>query len=602
MLFACVEQRMLQNSDLTPNDAVLAVRVDTRLLIESILRLLPNTTNIVVVFGNSPLEKFWTREFDRTIKEFAPGVGSELFGQLSFEEMKSRAAKLPPHSAIFIGGIMVDARGIPQTQHSVRDLHSVANAPMFGLRDYELGNGIVGGPLQSIRELSNQSALAAARLLNGESPSAVRPPPMGLAQPTYDWRELRRWRIPLASLPPDARIEFRELSTLERYKWHIITILSVCVAQAILISLLLRNLAKRRRAERSLREGEERMSLAADAGRLGMWVWDPHSSQFWVTDKWKELHGCITTEDIQYETWIARIHPEDRQALENALSNALKKQSGFHMEHRIVLPDGTIRWMSKSGRVERVSDGAPARLLGISIDITERKENEAAARVVGGKLITAQEDERKRIARDLHDDLSQRLAMLSFEMHLLGSKEKDAADKELIQKIVSQVTDVSSEVHQLSYQLHPAKLDQLGFVAATRSLCHEFSKRSDISVEFEYETVSKILDQKIALCLYRIVQEALQNTIKHSQATRAHVFLHEGTDFIRLVVSDNGQGFDMRTESRCAGLGLVGMRERIKLVDGKITLNSAPGYGTDIHVIVPVAINPTNKASACTIS
>src|SRR5688572_8807265 len=595
MLFASVDQRMIEYSSLTPNDAIVAVNNDARPIVDSLFRLLPGTTNIAIVFGDNFIGKFWTDEFDRAIKDYAPGVGTERFSQLSYEKMMSRVAHLPPHSAIICGQILVDANGIPQIQDALRTLHSAANAPMFGLHDYQLGNGIVGGPLVSIRQASHQSSLAAARLLSGEAPATIRPPPMGATQPTYDWRELRRWRIPLASLPPDARIEFREQSPLDRYKWHIVAIVSLCVAQALLIFLLLTNLAKRRRAEQFLRESEERMTLAADAARLGMWAWDSQSSQLWATEKWKEIHGCSAAGDIPYEIWIARVHPEDRRTLEKALFNALKKQSPFHLEHRILLPDATLRWISMSGHIEHISHGVSNRLLGISIDITERKETEAAAREASKKLITAREDERKRIARDLHDDLNQRLALLSIEMHLLGRMEKDSETKEKIENIAAQVNDVSSEVHKLSHQLHPANLEQLGLVTATRALCQAFSKRGALSVEFNHDDIPADLDQKIALCLYRITQEALQNTIKHSHATHAKILLHRENDSIHLLVSDNGQGFDMVDASNHASLGLVGMRERVKLCDGQITFHSVPGGGTEIQVIVPAEISASSE-------
>ena len=593
MLFTAVNQRMFQDSALSANDAVVAVREDPRLVVDSVLRLLPNTTNIVLVFGHSFLEKFWSDEYERTIKETGRGVGSELFSPLSFGEMKSRAARLPPHSAVIYGVILVDAHGIPQTGNALPELSALANAPMFGIHDYQLGRGIVGGPLVSLEELSRQTALAAVRLLRGEAPATIRPPPLGPDQPKYDWRQLRRWRIPLASLPPDALIQFREPTPWDRYKWHIVTILSICAAQAFLIFLLLTNLSKRRRAEQFLRESEERMTLAADAAKLGMWLWDPHTSQFWATEKWKEMHGC--TGDIQYANLVDRVHPADKRAFEKSLFSATKKQGPFHLEHRIILPDGTIRWISKSGRVEQVSSGAPARWLGISIDITERKETEAAAREASNKLITAREEERKRIARDLHDDLNQRLALLSIEMHLLGRMEKDSEAKEKIETITTLLTDVSSEVHKLSHQLHPANLEQLGLVTATRALCQAFSKRGALSVEFNHDDIPADLDQKVALCLYRITQEALQNTIKHSHASHAKILLHRETDSIHLLVSDNGRGFDMTDASHHASLGLVGMRERVKLVDGQISFHSVPGGGTEIQVVVPTAINASNE-------
>src|SRR5436190_19144342 len=192
MLLSSVDQRMLQNAILTTNDAVLAVRHDPRVVTEAILRLLPDTTNLVVAFGNSRLEKFWTEETRQAIR---PLVGVELFSELSFEQMKKRAASLPPHSVILYGQILVDANGIPQAQDALVSLQTVANAPIFGIHDYQLGRGIVGGPLIPVRELSRQGALAAARILGGESPATIRPPPLGPGAPTYDWRELRRWHI-----------------------------------------------------------------------------------------------------------------------------------------------------------------------------------------------------------------------------------------------------------------------------------------------------------------------------------------------------------------------------------------------------------------------
>jgi len=176
-----------------------------------------------------------------------------------------------------------------------------------------------------------------------------------------------------------------------------------------------------------------------------------------------------------------------------------------------------------------------------------------------------------------------------METDLLGRTENDSEAKELIGSIASRVSDLSSEVRKLSYQLHPAKLYQLGLVSATRSLCQELRKQCVISVEFKHETFPRALDQDVALCLYRIVQEALQNIIKHSGATRAKVFLGKEADALHLVVSDNGQGFDMVSSSRHAGLGLVGMRERVKLVRGWITIDSAPQRGTQIKATIPVA-------------
>jgi signal transduction histidine kinase len=257
MMLASVDQRMFQVSMLTTNDAVLSFRHDPQFMVEAILRLLPVTTNIVVVFGSSPVERFWSGEFKRSIQSITPPVGSESFSELSFPQMKERAATLPPHSVLLYGALLLDAEGVPQTEDTLRNLHAVANAPMFGIHDFQLGRGIVGGPLMPIRELSRRSASAAARILQGEAPANFRPPPLSYGPPTYDWRELRRWGIAERSLPPGSIVQFREKTIWQRYRRWIISGISVLVAEGAIIALLVANLRRRRRAEAALERSEQ---------------------------------------------------------------------------------------------------------------------------------------------------------------------------------------------------------------------------------------------------------------------------------------------------------------------------------------------------------
>jgi PAS domain S-box-containing protein len=256
MLVTCVEERMFQRSMLTTNDAVLSVRHDPKLMVEAILRLLPATTNVAVVFGNSPLENFWSGEFKRAVQSIMPPVGSESFSELSFTQMKARAATLAPRSVMIYGQLLVDADGVPQTRDALQSLHAVANAPVFGIHEFQLGRGIVGGPLIPVRELSRRSASAAARILQGEAPANFRPSPLGYGAPTYDWRELRRWRIAERSLPPGSIVQFREKTIWERYRGWIIVGLSVLVVEGAIIGSLLLNRRRRRRAEEALARSE----------------------------------------------------------------------------------------------------------------------------------------------------------------------------------------------------------------------------------------------------------------------------------------------------------------------------------------------------------
>jgi PAS domain S-box-containing protein len=387
MLLASVDQRMVQSSMLTTNDAVIAVRHDVRLLVEAMLQLMPDTTNVVMVFGNSPLERFWADAFMRESQLPANHLGCESFSGLSFEKMKQRAAALPRGSVMLFGDLLVDGDGIPQTgDEALANLHAAANAPIFGIHDFQLGHGIVGGPLIPVHELARQSASAAARILGGESPASFRPPPMGPAVPTYDWRELRQWNISEDRLPPGSVIKFREPTIWARFRNWIIGGTSLLVIQGVLIGALVTNLARRRKAERSLRENDERMKLAASAAEMCLWELDFATDRVWVAGPLAERIGQ-KDRDAHYAQVFQGIHPDDQNRVATALKEARMGAGDFESVHRRVLPDGKIVWVAARGRVEFDHAQRPLRIRGISMDITARKEAEERARENEGKFL-----------------------------------------------------------------------------------------------------------------------------------------------------------------------------------------------------------------------
>lgn len=234
---------------------------------------------------------------------------------------------------------------------------------------------------------------------------------------------------------------------------------------------------------------------------------------------------------------------------------------------------------------------APLYLVAILIEQTRGDErclraSEARYREVSSRLITAQEDERKRVARELHDDLSQRLALLSINMQLLSqdSAHEDKMANGLLDQMVKEVKHLSSDVHQLSYQLHPTMFDHFGLVAAAKSLCREMLHQPGMQIHFTHDEIPRNLDSNLQVCLYRVLQEALRNSIRHSGAKEARAALRIENDEIRLVVSDDGKGFDLPHAQQSGGLGLISMKERVRQVHGTLALDSSPGEGTRIEV------------------
>jgi PAS domain S-box-containing protein len=346
-----------------------------------------------------------------------------------------------------------------------------------------------------------------------------------------------------------------------------------------------------RASEQALRESEERMSLAAEAANLGMWMRDMRSNQIWATQKWRELYGFARGAEITFETFLQRVYPDDREAVRQAVRRSQNQKAGYFVEYRLLLPEGTRRWIAARGRTEFDENETPLRMLGVSIDITQRRRTEEEAREVSGRLITAQEDERTRLARELHDDLSQSLALLSVDLDLFGqqqSAEMGDSARGRMEELATQVRSLSSEVHRLSHELHPSKLEQLGLIAAVRSFCKDIMAAHKLAIQFEARDLPRVVPDAVSLCLYRVAQEAVHNVVKHSGATHVHVELNGWTSGLRLTISDDGVGFDLERARANGSLGLVSMRERVRVVHGELSLNSKKGEGTRVEAQVPV--------------
>jgi signal transduction histidine kinase len=229
------------------------------------------------------------------------------------------------------------------------------------------------------------------------------------------------------------------------------------------------------------------------------------------------------------------------------------------------------------------------------MDITERKLAEQTLAQMTRKLIEAQEQERARIGRELHDDINQRLAMLAVELEQLQSDPSEVHTR--VRELRRQLAEISNDVQDLSHALHSSKLEYLGVVAGIKSWCKEFSERQKIEVDFRSDVYSA-LPREVGLTLLRVLQEALHNAAKHSGVKRIDVQLREESDEIRLIVSDFGRGFDLNTALQAKGLGLTSMRERVRLINGTISIESKPKVGTKIYVRVPLDFQQASERKA----
>jgi hypothetical protein len=316
MVIVGADVRRIPLPTLTGNDTAVLLDLDLPAYIANVLQLLPETKTIAVVVGNSPVERFWASELRRDFQPFVDRVNLEWFNDLTFGEMLTRAASMPPQSVNFWFLLSEDAAGVPYSQdRTLETLHEASAVPIFGMGDYELGRGIIGGPLMQTQALGEEAAAVALRILRGEKPSSINTPPVLFRAPTYDWRELRRWGISEDRLPAGSIVQFREPTVWEQYRWLVVLVAATLVAQTSLIAYVVFQNRRRRAAELSFKESEERMTFTAASANVGLWQFDRGSNELWATEHCRALFGLARNAPLVRDTLLGAIHPEDRDSV-----------------------------------------------------------------------------------------------------------------------------------------------------------------------------------------------------------------------------------------------------------------------------------------------
>ena len=361
---------------LQTNATIVTQDIDLPGIVEDILQVRPQTTNIVVVAGASALEQFWVGEFRRQFQSFSNRVEFTWLNNLPLGQVLKRCAALPPRSFILHSYFIAGSDGVPyEKNEALRRLCRAANAPVFSYFSNEFGLGPIGGHLYQDAEIGVQGARVAIRILRGEKPGSIPPQVLEPPAPVYDWRELRRWGIREAELPSGGVVRFRQSTFWELYRWRIVGTVLFCLLQTALIIGLVTNALARKRADQVLRESEERMTLAAEAAQFGVWVWSIARNRVWGSERWRELFGLASGQDVSFEEVIQRIHPDDRDVVEREVRHALASRSDYAGEFRALLPDGSQRWIASRGRVTPDANGTPARMMGAAVDISEAKQS-----------------------------------------------------------------------------------------------------------------------------------------------------------------------------------------------------------------------------------
>ena len=383
---------------------------------------------------------------------------------------------------------------------------------------------------------------------------------------------------------------------------------------------VVQDISARKRAEELLRESEQRFRTIFENEGLGTSLVDRQGHPIKCNPAIQKMLG-FTQQELRSMAFTEFTHPDDID-LDWMLYSELVdgKRDKYEIEKRYIKKDGQMMWGHLTVSRVKNEDGAPADYtVGMVEDITERKRAERELRAAHDQLtkelaertqaeaeivrlsvslINAQEEERTRIARELHDDFSQQIAVLGITLSNIRRQipEDRLEAREQAERAYGRVLAIGEGIRHLSHQLHPAIIEHSGLVAALESYCVEFESLTKVSATVQAEGSFDDLSANATLGIFRIAQEALQNIWKHSGVTEAGICLARAGEHVGLLISDRGIGFDPAQPSKDAGLGLVSMRERARLLGGTLTVESSAGHGTTIIVDIPV--NPTPPADA----
>jgi len=390
--------------------------VGLRETIELALRLHPDAQAFAII---TERPDFWWRVAQSELNRHRDRVKEvDLYGAPGNQLLESIAA-LPPHTLILFQLATLSAKELDITPNDVLTV-AARHLPTYCAWKASFILGCIGGAYVDWEKYIDGTATTAARVLSGERPENIPVVDDSNFETEVDWRELRRWHIPESALPPGTLILYREPTLWESYRNYIIPAILLILAQALLIAALLWQRSRKRKAEAVLRESEKRFRVMADTTPSLVWMCDSHGKIVYRNERLIAFTGSDPAAGFS-DTWASHAHPDDLRNLLDTVSQALEDRKPFSMEYRLRRGDGAYRWMFDVASPRVNGDGSFAGLIASGVDVTDQKLAQQALGKISGQLIEAQEQERSRIARELHDDICQRLALLSMEIDLTSA-------------------------------------------------------------------------------------------------------------------------------------------------------------------------------------
>jgi PAS domain S-box-containing protein len=344
--------------------------------------------------------------------------------------------------------------------------------------------------------------------------------------------------------------------------------------------------AVRRAADDALLIRERWLRLVAKGSPLGLWHWNVRTRSLFCDQNARRIFALQPTGDVTLDAIYQAVHPDDQPGVRAMWRRQFQEAGPCRLEYRVLGAGGTVRWLDAHGGTCYDRDRNPLYIVGVVIDITDRRRVEQERLDLQRRLLEAQEQEGRRLAQEIHDDFCQRFALLMLKLQTLGGSGSETGP--VIRELVRDVTGIERDLQALSHRLYSPKLSLLGLAPSLDGLCAEFARDCGIRVRCEHADVPEDLAPETALSLFRVTQEALHNIAKHSGASAVDVHLKGTATGIVLTVFDDGAGFGEKGSTAPEGIGIRGMQDRVRILGGTLQFRSRPLIaGTRLTVTVP---------------
>lgn len=595
-VFGTMDKRRLEEITLRPTMTGVLDDLAFVQTVELALQLHPGLRKVFVVSGSSDIDKKYLVVTRRELERLKDRVELVYLVDLTIEELEQRLSQLPEQSITFFVTLYRDGKGQSIFQlDAVSRVAKASSVPTYCLVDRFVDVGAFGGYVLSLEADAKEAARIALRVLAGEKPQNI---PIQVADTNrymFDWRQLERWRIDEDRLPQGSILRFKRPTFWELHKWKVVAAISLFVLEALLIVVLLINRARRLRAEKKTRR------FAAEVEEVirnvpGI-VWESHFDQssnslrsIFVSPYVESMLGYTTEEWLSVPDFPMTItHQDDRESFAREMAAILKSGSEGVLRFRWQATDGRLLWVEAHVAVIQDELGNTIGLRGVTMDITERKRDEQVLQKLSGRLLTLRDEEQRRVAAELHDGLGQNLAIIKNRA-LIGMRDNANGIQimEQFKEIAATATASILEVRSIAHNLRPYELDRLGLVAAIESMIDRISASTSIEFSSDFEAIEGLLSLEAETSVYRIIQEGVNNVVKHSHADSARVEIKNTLKQVTISVSDNGQGFVRSAQAtngdKVGGFGLAGIAERVRQLGGTLFIDSQPGSGTTVTI------------------